>query len=182
MKRLCIGLTVLALLTGVASAATTYDWGHTGGLDSWLGYVVYLYDGQSTALPTTLNADLSTDTTFALVSGITDTITDNGKSGINYRDESFSVGAGQDVADNDYVLSIVFDTTGVITPGTTQWTYLNGVNGTPFQAPDDESAAEFTTTGNGNGWLTVVPEPGSVALFGIGLLTLAAGSRRFRRK
>jgi hypothetical protein len=180
MKKILIIAVALGLISGATLADTTYDWLHGSDLGSgWDGYAVYLYTSSSSTLPGQINADLSTDSGFSYT-GVSDTIADAGKLGYVYVDGSFVVSGGGDVAPDDYVLSVVFDASGPIVAGSTQWTYLSSViGGTPFQAADTTNPEQYVTTGSDNGWLTVVPEPGSIALFAIGLLTLAAGSRRF---
>ncbi|MDP6809190.1 MAG: PEP-CTERM sorting domain-containing protein [Kiritimatiellia bacterium] len=183
MKNILGAAIAMTLFAGVSLADTTYDWGHGSDLGSgWDGYLVYLYSSSGTTLPTAINGDLSTDSGFSTVSGITDTIADGGKAGYIYTGVTFDVGATGDVAADDYVISVVFDTGGPIVAGATQWTYLNGAIATPYQVADTTNPEQFATTGSGNGWTTVVPEPSSIALFGLGLITLAAGSRRYLRK
>ena len=188
MKKYFAALLGLLMLSGSALGITSYGWAHDMDLgSSWDGYLVYLYASPDSSLPSDILADLSTDSNFAPVSGVTDTIEDFGKSGYVYDDESFTVydpaTESGDVEDGYYVVSIVFNDSS-ITPGVTQWTYLTSASGgTPYQADEIGSAPiKYTTTGTDNGWTTVVPEPSTLALFGLGLVTVVLGSRRYLNK
>jgi hypothetical protein len=179
--RKIVFLMVFALMATVGTGlADTYSWLHSGDLGpTWDGYLVYLYSSSTTTLPGVMNPDLSTDSGFAQA-GVQTTVYNSGpKTGYVYG-SNFNVPA--DIAADDYALAIVFNTAGPIVAGSTEWAYFSTSGGsTPLQVSDG-IPGQYTTSGSGNGWSTVVPEPGSLALFGLGLLTLAAGSRRFLRK
>ncbi len=170
---------LVGLLALSAGAITTYDWQSDG--DSTAGYMVYLYYNSGSTLPTQIGPGGAANNGWTY-SGISDSVADNGKQGINFADETFTVAAsGGDVQDGYYVVTILFDGS-TITPGVTQWTYLSTVAGnTPLQVSDTELPEEYTVSMTPNGWTTVVPEPGSMALFGLGLVTVLAGRKMLKK-
>jgi hypothetical protein len=176
-------LLIVVLVLAVASGATagSYTWGHGTDLqtdpsvtwqDTWL---VYLYGSDTaSALPTQVQADLSAG--GYSWSGASTTIQGSGQKSGQIYSSSFSVSdSGGDVGDGDYVITIAFDTSGPIVPGLTQWTTFDGA-GVPVT--DSTAPGFYTTSGYGGGWATVVPEPTTWALFGLGALTLGVIRRK----
>lgn len=191
MKKL-VGMVLCVLfLAQFAGAITTYSWSSEdlSGNGFSAGWIVWLFSGDSD-LPTAIYADGSTDDMDDnwLGASFQNTLVDAGKSGITWDGPSFQVYTAPDSGDvlaGDYVFTVLFDTAGAITPGVTQWTILDSVGaaaGNPLLTVDNQSpSASLTATGGGNGWFLVVPEPTTMSLLGLGLLTAAAGYRKLRK-
>ena len=103
--------------------------------------------------------------------GITDTIT-TGKSGQGWG-TTFGAPAGT-LALGDHVFSVIFDSA-VVNTG-----HYKIADAAPFQLPLTDQDASYVVTSVSGSW-QAVPEPSSVALFGLGLVTMGFLRRRFSK-
>ncbi len=170
---------VMVVAFAAASQAGTYSWAHgddlqTDGSITWQdGWAVVLYNSATdAALPTQIFGDLTTGGAFS--QGVSTVIAGSGEKSGQIYSSSFDVPS--DVSGGDFIITVAFNSTlGAITPGSTQWTTFDS-GGTPVV--ESTAPGFYTTTGFGNGWTTVVPEPSTWALFGMGMITLGVLRRK----
>jgi len=190
---LCIGSTVHAAImnwatyggyTIVGPGGATPLAGMNDGIPNAWG--IYLFsDPLGEGLPGLLRFDGTTDGNHAMLGPLDvsgrDTWVDHQVGGLgyfaesNYNDTDFGLGIGSDV----FTIIVNAATLGIAT----DWAPFTG-GGTVagiFTIPDYGFDVAFNydagSVGSGD-WLAIVPEPGTMALFGLGLLTLATRLRR----
>jgi hypothetical protein len=172
---------VMSIMMSSMGMAATITWGSAdisgsaGAFTYQTGWVVALYedvdkDGWSSSL---INSD-GTTTSDDLWLGTTTTLIAGGKSGTYWLD-TFSAPSGA-LALSDRVYSVVFNASAIGDATHYQVTTLSGQGNSWFELPGTEIDDTYTTQTVGD-W-QVVPEPGTMVLFGLGLMAIAAKTRK----
>lgn len=189
IKKVTIAIAVMVGMLTPALAATI-QWDGTvldsGATAAWSTYTVYMYqvaDSVTPTLPSAILTDGSTDQADSILSstatsfinviagaGATWASSDHTDSGLGFTDYE-----GEDY----YVFSVVFNTTTFDDLSTASQYIIVDDQPTEIEDPEfDPNIPYAAGTASSGEWQDVVPEPGTMALFGIGLLTLATRRRK----
>jgi len=177
---LVVGTVLIA--SGITVDAGTITWGYTADLGGSYseGWLVELwedvdkdntggswYDSVSIWNDHTSGGDdiFREPNTAALVSG---------KGGV-YWGDSFSFGTGGDLKTNDWVFSVIYNA--ATFAGATQYQV---VDTTPYALPINDIDADYRIGSVAGQWHNIIPEPGTLTLLGLGLLTVGIRRRFFK--
>jgi hypothetical protein len=175
MKKLCLSVAVMACVAA-SSFAGTITWGSAdlGGTysDGWLVELVEDV-GLDGITITTLFDDHTIVGGDSFISTPITTAIAAGKGGTTWGD-TFNA-PGSSLALSDQVYSVIYNA--ATFGAATQFIIADA---SPYTLPATDIDAAYTVTSVSGSWrpITPVPEPGSIILFALGLVTLAARRKR----
>lgn len=180
-KSLPILLLVLVTVACQVSSAATIVWfgagvtAATGESVPFANWTIWMYESaSSTTLPSQINPDGTTSQGDTLK---TASATHQDTASSFYDNTLDNVALG--ITPTEYAFTVVFNTSTYGDMATaTKYVILDN---TPFDVPDPGVSPSFNYNAGGNAageWKALVPEPTTMALLGIGALTLAARRRR----
>jgi hypothetical protein len=172
---------VISMMMSSVGMAATIAWGSAdisgsaGALTYQTGWVVALYedvdkDGWSSSL---INSDGTTNSDDLWL-GVTTTLDVGGKAGTAWL-SNFDF-TSDDLDFSDRVYSVVFNSAVIGDATHYQITSLSNQGNAWFELPDTEIDDTYTTQTVGD-W-QAVPEPGTMVLFGLGMMAIAAKTRK----
>ena len=175
---------LLAIVLAGSSHAGTITWGYFGDLGGsyQAGWLVELVEdvnkdgiqlGGGAGSGMALYADRSTDSDDTFVTTPVTKALSSGKSGTNWGTTFDSPGSSLALGDNVY--SIIYNADSFA--NATQYII---VDSSPYALPSFNNDADYIQTSLNGSWAPIVPvpEPGTMALFALGLMTLAARRKR----
>jgi hypothetical protein len=183
IKRVASLLAVLALIAG-SSYGGTITWGYLGDLGGgytagWLVELIEDVNGNGIGIGgiagsgSVLYDDRSFDQDDAFVGTPVTTTLQSGKTGTGW---GTTFGApGSTLALSDSVYTVIYNAASFAAA-----TQYQVIDSSPYTLPASDIDAAYTVTSVSGSWAPIVPvpEPGSIALFALGLVTLAARRKR----
>ncbi len=176
MKKFCLSAIVLACVA-CSSVAGTISWNYGGDLGGsytagWLVELIEDVDKDGIDI-TTMWDDHSITGDDAFITTPITTVIVNNKAG-TYWGTTFSA-PGSSLATSDRIYSVIYNAS---TFGAA--TQYQVVDSSPFTLPATDIDTDYIQSTVNGSWapIVAVPEPGSIALFAIGLVTLAVRRKR----
>lgn len=188
MKKTLLALTVagVMLVAGCASAALTYTWDYVGGgdanLSTWdvtvgAGWLVQMYTLPTTD-PSAVMFDLAGTPTVGGSPGIS--VLTFGATGTFVSFTTGGPGPNPAAIEGANVYSVLFNAA-TLGGGVGDATHAVILDAATTFMPNDGTKSYQVGLPAGQ-WVPLVPEPGSIALFGLGLITLVVAHRRRRAR
>ncbi|MBT3192299.1 MAG: PEP-CTERM sorting domain-containing protein [Verrucomicrobia bacterium] len=177
MKRIVLGVSMLALVAG-STFGGTITWSYGGDLGGAYsdGWVVELIEdvAQDGINITTMWDDHTITGDDAFISTPVTTALVDGKAGVVWSTPFSAPGAS--LASSDHIYTVIYNATSFGAA-----TMYQVVDSSAYVLPATNIDADYTLSAAPAGaWSPIVPvpEPGSIALFALGLVTLAARRKR----